>query len=536
MPLDWIQHLEAKRDACYSTTVVVETNDDRRPQEYLTYRREQNQETMVWDTFEGLTLQTPEGIRKMDGGGGFGSDDVEAVKSYLKEKEADPRKQKKRTVVIKNVLAAADLPMKALNAWAMDDGLMGQANSIVLFIPDRALVNSKVLDKCIFISPPYSTKEERKALLDSILEQIPVEGKINTDALVEATGGLNLAQTEAVFSEMVLDYALNKRKELAIQVISEAKADIINKSPGLKIKKDLKQGFERIGGYDPLKEYIIQNVVMPLKEPDKAKEIGMDLPRGMILFGPGGTGKTVFAKALAKEVGLPFCTLSPENFMNSFVGESERQLREIIKLAEEMAPIIIFIDEIDRLGGRGDGGESDGGTSKRLFSMLLEWLGNEDRKTYVIGATNAPYMDQAFRREGRFDCIVPMLSPDANAREAIIKVHLNIVRKVPHDITDKEITTIASMTEGWKGNMLEELVKRSVREAFIGGSPKVHFSHMSDAFKDYQVNSTALKQDEEKYISIAYELCNSKRFLAKLLGPSYQENNRMKAIREAKKQ
>ena len=524
--MDWIEQLTAKRKACYSCVAVVETNDDRRPQEYMASRLEEEKETLEWDTFQGLTLHSKAGSRQMQSNDLLTGEVNEVIK-YLND-------GKDRVVVIKNLLTQQDIPMKALNTWAVDKGLFEKGHTVVVFVPDRTLLDSKVLDKCIFISPPFSTPEERKALLDFVLGASPKQPDgLNKEALVEATGGLDLNQTEAVFLETLQEFLL-RQGDFGIGVISRAKADIINKSSGLKIRKDLSQGFERIGGYDALKEYIMQNIIVPMKDPERAKELGMELPRGLILFGPGGTGKTVFAKALAKEVGLPFCTLSPENFMSSLVGESEKQLRNIIKLAEEMAPIIIFIDEIDRLGGRGEGGENDGGTSKRLFTQFLEWLGDENRRSFIIGATNAPYMDAAFRREGRFDNIVPMLSPDVNAREAILKVHLNVVRKVKHDLKDIDIRQFAELTDGWKGNMLEELVKRAVREAFVGGTMSVRKAHFQAAYDDYQVNQAALKQDEEKYIQIANELCNSRKFLSKLLKEQGVADERMKALRRAK--
>jgi len=524
--MDWIEQLTSKREACYSCVVVVETNDDRRAQEFLASRNEDKLETLVWDTFQGVTIYSKNGARAVP------SDDllageVNEVIQYLQD-------DRNRVVVIKNILVSQDIPMKALNTWATDKDLFERKHTVVVFVPDRALIDSMVLEKCIFISPPFSTPEERKALLNYVLTASPIQpDNINPEALVEATGGLDLNQTEAVFLETLQEYLLRK-EAFGIGVISRAKADIINKSSGLKIRKDLSQGFERIGGYGALKEYIMQNIIVPMRDPERAKELGMELPRGLILFGPGGTGKTVFAKALAKEVGLPFCTLSPENFMSSLVGESEKQLRNIIKLAEEMSPIIIFIDEIDRLGGRGEGSENDGGTSKRLFTQFLEWLGDENRRSFIIGATNAPYMDAAFRREGRFDNIVPMLSPDVDAREAILKVHLNVVRKVKHDLKDADIRQFAELTDGWKGNMLEELVKRAVREAFVGGTTSVRKSHLQAAYDDYQVNRSALKEDEDKYIKIANELCNSRKFLMKILKEQGGADERMKAIRKAK--
>jgi transitional endoplasmic reticulum ATPase len=321
---------------------------------------------------------------------------------------------------------------------------------------------------------------------------------------------------------------------LDTSVVSKAKADIINKSPALQIKKDLAFGFERIGGYDALKDHIRKTIIMPLKDPERARSLGMDLPRGMILFGPGGTGKTVITKAIAKEIGMPFVTLNPENFMTSLVGESEKNLRNAFRLMREMSPIICFLDEIDRLGGRGKPGESDGGTSSRIFSMFLDELGDEDRKYFVVGATNMPFLDPAFIRPGRFDTLIPMLSPDLKARKEIFNVHLSVVRKVPNDITPQQIEDLACTMDGWKGNMIEELVKRATRMAFDGGSKYVSLKHMLLAKEDYQVNQKALQDDEAKYIDAAEKLCNSKTFLDAMLKERgvKNENGRRRSLKE----
>jgi transitional endoplasmic reticulum ATPase len=129
-----------------------------------------------------------------------------------------------------------------------------------------------------------------------------------------------------------------------------------------------------------------------------------------------------------------------------------------------------------------------------------------------------PRMDEAFTREGRFDVLIPMLSPDAEARLAILDVHLNKVRKVAHDITPEQLALVAASTDDWKGNMLEELVKRATRIAFVAGKDKVSIDDLLEAKDDYIVNNKALQATEQKYKDMATELCNSRRFL-KLVSP-----------------
>ena len=150
--MDWIEQLTAKRMVCYSCVAVVETNDDRRPQEYMASRLEEEKETLEWDTFQGLTLHSKAGSRQMQSNDLL-SGEVNEVIKYLND-------GKDRVVVIKNLLTQQDIPMKALNTWAVDKGLFERGQTVVVFVPDRTLLDSKVLDKCIFISPPFSTPEE----------------------------------------------------------------------------------------------------------------------------------------------------------------------------------------------------------------------------------------------------------------------------------------------------------------------------------------------------------------------------------------
>ena len=195
-----------------------------------------------------------------------------------------------------------------------------------------------------------------------------------------------------------------------------------------------------------------------------------------------------------------------------------------------MHPILLLCRRIDKLGGRGSTETTSGGnTNDRLFSQLLVWLGDQNRRAIVIGATNRPYMDDAFRREGRFDVLIPMLSPDEDARMAILDVHLNKVRQIAHNITPEQVAEVAGMTENWKGNMLEELVKRAARAAFVAGKDIVTYEDLKGAYDDYIVPHDELKETEKKYKDMATDLCNSRRFL-RLTEPSTGAGGRQDAL------
>lgn len=512
--MDWMDLLKKKRDALYSTVVIVDTNDDKRINDYVTMRdvvmdaSGSPPKTYIWDTISGLTKRENKKDLQIAGNGLLDSP-IEQINTIL-------LKEKSTVVIIKNILKADDVPMKYLNLWATHDDVMKNRNTVVVFVPGKDVIDLRVLDKCILIAPPLSTPDERLLTLNRLLNNLKMTlPKETIEQLVTVSGGLDLNQTEAVFVETLQEYSV--KSTINMQLVAKTKADIISKASTLKVLTNVPYGFESVGGYDSVKAYITETLIMPLKEPTRAKELGVERPRGAILFGPGGTGKTVLSKAIAKELNYPFVLLQPEGFMSSYVGETERNLAKAIRIIEDMSPCIVFIDEIDRLGGRKSQGENDGGTMGRAFSQLLEWLGDTSRQSIVIGATNMPYMDEAFRREGRFDVMIPMLSPDKKARNEILKVHLGVVRKVRHSITKKRVDEIADRTDGWKGNMLEELVKRATRTAFLRGANIVQDKDLLDAFDDYVVNSDALSKSEDSYIKMAQNLCNSRRFLKTLL-------------------
>ena len=364
----WIDRLERKRDALYSTVIIVQTNDDKRIKEYLEHLVP-NEEAinsklvMIFDSYGGLFRAAWDAGTKENPGKGVievpdksDSDDVfgDAMKTIRKIMDAETKKgwDKKGepkgfvvTVILKNMLSKDDIKNAALNLLSTADDVMGYGHTLVLFTPDKGLINPQVLEKCQLIEPPLSLPAERMDLLQGLIDlwELKSLDQAAKDRMVALTGGLDLNQSEGVFCETLKDYMLTK--ELDLTTVSQMKADQINKSSVLRVKANVKLGFERVGGYAPLKEFIRESIIMPLKEPERARALGIEQPKGAIIFGPPGTGKTIFAEALAKELSYPFVTLDPENFMSSYVGESERNLRTSIQVIEEMAPVVVFIDE-----------------------------------------------------------------------------------------------------------------------------------------------------------------------------------------------
>ncbi|MCC6056963.1 MAG: ATP-binding protein, partial [Desulfurococcaceae archaeon] len=413
--------------------------------------------------------------------------------------------------------------VKFLRNAIFDDRYYVKYHFIVLFTeyPEQ-LLDEDTIKHSIVISIPPSTLKERIEILSDIAKQLNIDSS-NIHVYAEALKGLSLHETESVALESI--FRCNK---FDMSSMIEFKYDIIRKSGLLDIEEP-SHGFEAVGGYDILKRFIMNNVVKVLRNPDKAKRLGLRPPRGILLFGPPGTGKTWFARALAKELQLPYLRLRTEKIVSMWYGETSRNLAKALEISESVAPAVLFIDEVDRFGKRG--GLTEHEESRRAFSILLEWLGDARRKTIVVATTNRPEdLDEAFRRVGRFDYIIPMLYPDLKARLEILNIHTNVIRKVPL-AKDMDLEYIARVTEYWSGAELEELVLRAARKALEEDADIVSMKHFSRALETFSINQGERQEQLRRYLQLAEEFTNDTEFLGQLK-KSYEQVSRIEAVKE----
>ena len=224
--------------------------------------------------------------------------------------------------------------------------------------------------------------------------------------------------------------------------------------------------FADVAGEDEAKDSL-KEIVDYLHDPEKYKEIGASMPKGILLVGPPGTGKTMLAKAVAGEANVPFFSMSGSEFVEMFVGMGASKVRDLFKQAKEKAPCIVFIDEIDAIGKKRDG--QLGGNDEReqtLNQLLTEMDGFEDNSGVVLlAATNRPEaLDPALTRPGRFDRRVPVELPDLNGREAILKVHAKKI-KIADDVDFSQVARMASGASGAElANIVNEAALRAVRD------------------------------------------------------------------------
>ena len=266
--------------------------------------------------------------------------------------------------------------------------------------------------------------------------------------------------------------------------------------------------FADVAGEDEAKENL-QEIVNYLHDPSKYKEIGASMPKGILLVGPPGTGKTMLAKAVAGESNVPFFSISGSEFVEMFVGMGASKVRELFNQAKEKAPCIVFIDEIDAIGQKRSGGAYGGNDEREqtLNQLLTEMDGFESNNGVIIlAATNRPEsLDPALTRPGRFDRRVPVELPDLKGREAILRVHAKKVKLEP----DVDFTAIARMASGASGAELANIVNEAALHAVRSGRKLVSQSDLEESIEvviaGYQRKNSILT-DKEKWVVAYHEI------------------------------
>ena len=263
--------------------------------------------------------------------------------------------------------------------------------------------------------------------------------------------------------------------------------------------------FSDVAGEDEAKESLSE-IVDYLHNPGKYTEAGASMPKGILLVGPPGTGKTMLAKAVAGEADVPFFSISGSEFVEMFVGMGASKVRDLFRQAKEKAPCIVFIDEIDAIGQKRSSGSGYGGNDEReqtLNQLLTEMDGFEENTGVIIlAATNRPEsLDPALTRPGRFDRRVPVELPDLAGREAILKVHAKKIKTAE----DVDFHTIARMAAGASGAELANIINEAALRAVRSGRTIVNESDLEESIEvviaGYQKKNAVLSDQEKKVVS-----------------------------------
>lgn len=360
------------------------------------------------------------------------------------------------------------------------DGLKARGKVIVIGATNRpnaldpALRRPGRFDREIEIGVP--DQKGRKEILQIHMRNMPLDNDVDIDKLSEITYGFVGADLEALCKESAMSALRKNLPQISWRKEEELPLDILNK---LKVTKDDFQNalkmvepsamrevlveiptvtWKDVGGLEGVKESLKEMVEWPLKNPKAFDRMGIKPPKGILLYGPPGTGKTLLAKAVANESGANFISIKGPEILNKWVGESEKKMREVFKRAKQVAPSIIFFDELDAVAPRRGLDVGTRVTENVVSQMLTEMSGLEDmHNVVVIGVTNRPDMlDPALLRPGRFDRQVLIPAPDKKSRTEIFKIH---TKRMP--LKGVDLKKLVEKTDGYSGADIEAICREA---------------------------------------------------------------------------
>jgi SpoVK/Ycf46/Vps4 family AAA+-type ATPase len=303
-------------------------------------------------------------------------------------------------------------------------------------------------------------KEDLRSVLDGIKESAGIESMApeECEKVLEASSGLTTLEAEGAFALSVVEM-----KSVSPTVVAREKAQAVRKNGLLEII-ETKESLDSIGGLDLLKAWLLKRRNALSK---KARIYGLPVPKGLLIIGIPGTGKSLTAKATASVLGLPLLKLDAGRIFAGIVGQSESNLRSVIQTAEAIAPCCLWIDEIEKgFAGSKSSGSSDGGTSARVFGSFVSWMQEKSAPVFVVATANdVSQLPPEMLRKGRFDELFFVDLPSQAEREAIWAIQ---VAKYGRDAKDFDIVQLARASDGLTGSEIENVFIEALYLAFDG--------------------------------------------------------------------
>jgi AAA+ superfamily predicted ATPase len=331
----------------------------------------------------------------------------------------------------------------------------------------------------VTITLPTPDFNEHRQLLEKLIREysakMPVKVELTQEErtrLVNNLVGLSLTESEKVITKLIMEDGAIRGADVGR--VAESKRQVVEQD-GLLEYWPAGDSLGEVAGLAGLKAWLAKRRAV-VHDPQRAASFGLGFPRGVLLLGVPGCGKSLCAKAIASEWGLPLLKLDPANLYDKYIGDSEKNFKRAMRTAERMAPIVLWIDELEKAFA--SSGDSDGGVSKRVFGTFLSWLQERKGDVFVTATSNdIAQLPPEFIRKGRFDEIFFVDLPLSSAREEIFRIHLRKRKQEPKSF---DAAALAAATEGFSGAEIEQVVVGALYASFSTGKPL----HTSDLIRE----------------------------------------------------
>jgi ATP-dependent 26S proteasome regulatory subunit len=425
--------------------------------------------------------------------GRFGSS-IEGTKDPADVLQAIQKLPESALVVLKDFHPFLNDPIVVRSLRELGQSLKATRSTLILLSPTLQIPIELEKDLSV-LDVPLPTAEDLMHLLTEIAEVLAAGGKTavnlskpQAEQIVKAALGLTLSEAENAFAKAVAVH--NSLDGSDVQLVLEEKKQVIRKS-GLLEYQGAQEKLSHVGGLDNLKLWLGRRAVAFRED---ARRYGLPEPKGLLLLGVQGCGKSLTAKGVAAQWSLPLLRLDIGKIFSGLVGSSEENLRKAIRVAESVAPVVLWIDEIEK-GLSGMSGLTDSGVTARIFGALLTWLQEKTAPVFVIATANRiESLPPELLRKGRFDEIFFVDLPSKDERKEIFEIHL---MRRGRDPMNFDLPTLVDFSEGFSGSEIEQSIVEGLYDAF-GEGKELATLHLVKAIRETLPLSTTMKEEMER--------------------------------------
>ncbi|MEM4409086.1 MAG: AAA family ATPase [Candidatus Caldarchaeum sp.] len=346
----------------------------------------------------------------------------------------------------------------------------GRTGAIIITLVAASVIPEQLRRASAVVRLPEPGIEEYRELLNSILRDLYQKHNIDyrmtdedVNRLLVNLKGLTLVEVEKILTKVIIEDGVLSPCD--IEAVVEAKRQIVERE-GLLEYYPAKESMEEVADMSGLKAWLSKRKGIVL-DPGRAKSYGLTFPKGILLLGVPGCGKSLCAKAVASEWGLPLLKFDPSSLYDKYIGETEKNFRRAVSTAEKVAPVVLWIDEIEKAFSSSHGSE-DGGVSARLFGGFLSWMQERKADVFIVATANdVERLPPEFLRKGRFDEIFFVDLPDEQSRRSIFEIHL---RRRGKDPACFDLDSLAQASAGFSGSEIEQVIISALYTAFSSGT------------------------------------------------------------------